>query len=93
MNQERVKSILEILIEKKKVTVKDLSLRLFASESSIRRDLCSLEQQGLIKRIDSQSQCLVSGCLNQRLFHDSFPYRKKGSAGNHKRLKGTDQIK
>ena len=50
MNQERVKSILEILIEKKKVTVKDLSLRLFASESSIRRDLCSLEQQGLIKR-------------------------------------------
>ena len=45
MNQERVKSILEILIEKKKVTVKDLSLRLFASESSIRRDLCSMEQQ------------------------------------------------
>lgn len=50
MNKDREKSILEIAIKEKRVTVKDLSERLFASEPSIRRDLCSLEKQKLLKR-------------------------------------------
>ena len=50
MNKEREKSILEIAIKEKAVTVKNLAQRLYSSEPSIRRDLCSLEKQGLLKR-------------------------------------------
>ena len=45
MNREREKSIMEIAVKEKTVTVKDLAHRLYASEPSIRRDLCSLEKQ------------------------------------------------
>ena len=38
MNKDREKSILEIVIKEKTVTVKDLARRLYASEPSIRRD-------------------------------------------------------
>lgn len=51
MNKEREKSILEILLKKKKVTVKELSSVLYISEPSVRRDLADLEKQNLIKRI------------------------------------------
>ena len=51
MNTDRERSILKILVHDKKVTVKDLSTRLFTSEPSIRRDLVSLERQHLLKRI------------------------------------------
>lgn len=51
MNKEREKSILESLLKKKRVTVKELAKELYASEPSIRRDLQSLEKQNLIKRI------------------------------------------
>ncbi len=50
MNKEREKSILEIAIKEKSVTVKDLAERLYASEPSIRRDLTSLENQRLLRR-------------------------------------------
>ena len=50
MNAEREKRILEILLQKKSVTVKELAQELFISEPSVRRDLTSLEQQNLIKR-------------------------------------------
>ena len=50
MNKEREKSILEILLKEKKVSVGDLAKRLFASEPSIRRDLARLEEQKLVKR-------------------------------------------
>ena len=51
MNKEREKSILEMLLKYKKVSVRDLEKALFASESSIRRDLADLERQNLIKRV------------------------------------------
>lgn len=51
MSKEREKQILEILLTKKKVTVKELSELLYVSEPSVRRDLTSLEQQNLIKRV------------------------------------------
>lgn len=51
MNKEREKYILEKLLKKKKVAVKELAKELYASEPSIRRDLQSLEKQNLIKRI------------------------------------------
>lgn len=51
MNKEREKYILESLLKKKRVTVKELANELFASEPSIRRDLQNLEKQNLIKRI------------------------------------------
>lgn len=51
VNKERQQEILSILkMSKGFVTVKQLCGELFASESSIRRDLKSLESQGLVKR-------------------------------------------
>ena len=51
MNKEREKTILTILLNEERVYVKDLAKRLYASEPSVRRDLQSLENQGLLKRI------------------------------------------
>ena len=51
MSVEREKQILEILLKENKVSVKQLAKTLFISESSVRRDLQSLEKQNLIKRI------------------------------------------
>ena len=51
MSKEREREILKLLLVKKKITVNELSNLLFASESSIRRDLARLENQQLVKRI------------------------------------------
>ncbi len=51
MNKEREKFILEQLLIKNEVTVKELAAALYASEPSIRRDLLSLERQGFLKRV------------------------------------------
>ena len=51
MNKEREKLILEKMLKEKSVTVRGLSESLYASEPSIRRDLASLELQGLVRRV------------------------------------------
>lgn len=51
MNKDREKLILEKIIKDKKVYVKELAKELYSSEPSIRRDLRSLENQGLVKRV------------------------------------------
>lgn len=51
MSTEREKEILKLLLANKRVTVDELSRRLFTSESSVRRDLARLEKQQLIKRV------------------------------------------
>jgi DeoR family fructose operon transcriptional repressor len=47
---ERQEQIMNILREKKTVTVRELSETLFASGSTIRRDLAELENAGLLRR-------------------------------------------
>ena len=49
MSKEREKIILEMLLKKKRLTVKELSSTLYISEPSVRRDLSDLEKQNLIK--------------------------------------------
>ena len=51
MSKEREKIILEMLLKKKRLTVKELSSTLYISEPSVRRDLSDLEKQNLIKRV------------------------------------------
>lgn len=51
MSKERERSILELLVRQKRVSVKELADALFISEPSVRRDLARLEQQQLIKRV------------------------------------------
>lgn len=51
MSKNREREILKLLLARKKITVHELSQLLFASESSVRRDLMSLEKQQLIKRV------------------------------------------
>ena len=50
MNKERERLILEILLKEKSASVKELARQLYASEPSVRRDLSSLESEGLIRR-------------------------------------------
>ena len=50
MMKERETEILKILISEKKVTVKDLAVRLYSSEPSIRRSLSELEKEGYLRR-------------------------------------------
>ena len=47
---ERIEQIKEILSEKKTVSIKELTERLYVSRSTIRRDLIELEKLGLIRR-------------------------------------------
>ena len=51
MDADRRKRILEKVLIQKSITVKDLAKELYASESSIRRDLAELEKEKLIKRV------------------------------------------
>ena len=51
MMTEREKMILEKLISKKQVTVKELASELYVSEPSVRRDLAALEKRNLLKRV------------------------------------------
>ena len=51
MSKDREKIILETIMKRKKVSVKELSDILFISEPSVRRDLANLDKQNLIKRI------------------------------------------
>lgn len=71
MNIQREKQILELLLKEKRVTVRQLAGQLFASEPSIRRDLVSLEQQHLIKRIHAATagfpQILKSPCASKEI--------------------------
>lgn len=48
---ERQKQILNFLNERNFITVKELSAITFTSQSSIRRDLTYLENNGLVKRL------------------------------------------
>ena len=48
--EERVEKIVELLYEKDKVVVKELSKRFNVTEDCIRKDLKALEKQGIIKR-------------------------------------------
>ncbi len=50
LNIERVDYIMQELREKRTVYVKDLAERYFVSPSTIRRDLNSLEKEGLVRR-------------------------------------------
>ena len=45
MDADRRKRILEKILIQKSITVKDLAKELYASESSIRRDLAELEKE------------------------------------------------
>ncbi|MBE6732790.1 MAG: DeoR/GlpR transcriptional regulator [Ruminococcaceae bacterium] len=60
LKSERQNQIYSILQESGSVTVKELSERLFISESSIRRDLAALENEGFLKRSYGGAQIINS---------------------------------
>lgn len=50
LDLERQQEILKILIKKKSARVSDLAKLLYVSQPTVRRDLCLLEQQGVLLR-------------------------------------------
>ena len=57
---ERQNQIYSLLMEKGVVSVKELSEKMYISESSIRRDLAILEEKGYIKRSYGGAQIINS---------------------------------
>lgn len=57
---ERENQILDLLSEKGYISVADLSKMLFASQSSIRRDLTNLEKKGMVRRSYGGAELIVS---------------------------------
>lgn len=77
ITEERHEYILKELHQKKSVSVLDLVEQVGASESTIRRDLLELDQQGLLKRVHGgavlleHKNVLVENPLSERqLLHD-----------------------
>lgn len=60
LKSERQNQICSILAEKRFITVKELSEKLFISESSVRRDLTALEHSGFLKRSHGGAQIVYS---------------------------------
>lgn len=50
MSKERQKQIIEILLKRKQISVRELEALLFVSGSTVRRDLVELEKHNLIRR-------------------------------------------
>ena len=71
--QSRRKDILNILCEKGRVSVGELSTTLFVSEMTIRRDLKDMENDGIVKRYRGGAVfCGIGGssAISQRFFFD-----------------------
>ncbi len=60
LKNERENQILDLLKEKGFISVADFSKMLFASESSIRRDLTNLEKKGIVRRSYGGAELIVS---------------------------------
>jgi DeoR/GlpR family transcriptional regulator of sugar metabolism len=56
---EREEKILNVLLEKESVSVRDLSAMLYVSQPTLRRDLIKLEQMGKIVRTHGGAQLLT----------------------------------
>ena len=69
MNKEREREILTLLVasEKKRLSVKELAERLYTSESSVRRDLASLEQKQLIRRTHGGAEIEKNSISEQKI--------------------------
>lgn len=75
LKNERENEILQILTDKKFITVRELSHILYASESSIRRDLSNLEKKGLAKRSYGGAELVLNAGniapFSQRALHNT----------------------
>ncbi|MBE6702303.1 MAG: DeoR/GlpR transcriptional regulator [Ruminococcaceae bacterium] len=71
---ERQKDILRLLQAKKSMTVKELCAALYASPATVRRDLCALEQSGLLTRS-------FGGAVLNEVFPDQQPFAVR--SGEH----------
>lgn len=64
LSNERHSQLLSYLEQNKTVTVQDLAAKVFASPSTIRRDLSELEQQGLLKRVHGGAVLTTGSALD-----------------------------
>ena len=71
---ERQNKIFDIVSKKPSVTVKELSLSLGVSEVTIRKDLSSLENEGLLKRTHGGAAQMASNSIEKRML---FRYEEK----------------
>ena len=64
LNEERKRKILELTNLKGSISINDLMKELGASESTVRRDLSSLDERGLIKKVHGGAIALDESPLN-----------------------------
>ncbi len=78
LKKERQQKIIDIIKEKKYVTVNDLSNSLFVSFPTIRRDLSELHNQGMIVRNHGGAMLLSEGAYQIPLdFRNAYNTQKK----------------
>ena len=65
LTKERQQQILSYLSQHNTVTVQELSARLYASSSTIRRDLSELEEQGILKRVHGGAVLTAGSTLDK----------------------------
>ena len=68
---QRQNDILQLLKKEKELTVKELCAALYCSPATVRRDLCELEQKGLLKRS-------FGGAVLNESFFDQQPLYVRG---------------
>jgi len=77
----RKKEIFDILSERKRVSVSELSKLMYVTEMTVRRDLTEMEKQGLIKRYRGGAVFLPQSeqiPISQRVYLDEEQKRKLG---------------
>ena len=80
LKTERERGVIEILRETGGfVSTGLLCERLFASASSVRRDLCSLEKEGIVRRVHGGAE-LCSGLISFATARNSTPFQPTASA-------------
>lgn len=67
LTQERYQTILQILSEKNTVTVQELTKLLNTSESTIRRDLTTLDEMGKLNKVFEEQPQFTSFRAYMRL--------------------------
>lgn len=73
----RDREIVELVNSAGKISVEELAIKIFASQSTVRRDLKRLEQQGLLRRLHGGAQSVSSLRPTQVVRHQSNQKEKK----------------
>lgn len=84
--QDRAKRILHLLLQKGEGSIEDLAAAVGASTASVRRDLISLEERGLVNRTHGGAEVAGKMGFEPFRFDAAFPLREERFADEKRRI-------